>query len=182
MLASQRGYVRQLARFQRCDNVGRPGVGGDVGNAVFIGQIFMIGQSPVENAQQLAAAFVEIFQCDRRPLLGAIGEVIQKEEYGTKLGRLPEQPLQRLAPLPLRAWQQPPRLFGEVEKDRAGLEHDLWREAGAIDDHRYGAGWAQCEEFGRQTRLVVDIDIDPPVIDVAFLEHDRNLADVRSRD
>jgi hypothetical protein len=118
--------------------------------------------------------------------LSVIDEVAELPGHRTEIADLPEQPLQALFAGAPALRHEPPGPLGEMDQDRARLEHRqrpvaklLWGVV--VDNRRHAVIRADRQEFGLELVAATDIYRDHAEVEAALLEHDRDLPAVRGR-
>src|SRR3546814_2767992 len=102
--------------------------------------------------------------------------------HRTKARHLPHEPLLSLAAAARVFRKQPAALFGEIEQDRAALEHRQRRAAAyglMVDDRGQAAVGVDPPIFGGQMIALEHVHREQLVRKPGFFEHDRNLVAVR---
>ncbi|GCC48828.1 hypothetical protein chiPu_0032996 [Chiloscyllium punctatum] len=105
-------------------------------------------------------------------------------EHRPEAAHLPHHPLDDVRPRTQLPRQEAAGLVGEIDQDRAGLEH---RERTAavgwlmVDDRGDPVVRADRQEFRPKLLAGADVHRDHRVREPQFLQHDRNLPAVRRR-
>ncbi|CEE82426.1 hypothetical protein XAC2852_820143 [Xanthomonas citri pv. citri] len=159
-----------------------PRIAGHVGNAVVVaGQEGVVGQALVEHAMQ--ATHLGVVALDRvRNLFRCIDvEVTHLTAHRAQPAHLPEQPLQCSDPAAGIARQEAAGLLGQIQQDRAGLEHALRTAAIGrcmVDDGRHLVVGRNLQECRFELFALADVDRLEGVLQPGLFQKQRDFVPV----
>ena len=158
-----------------------PGIDGDVGDRILVGEALVLGEMAVHHAVQPLRFLAVAFAAVRDLVLLRAHEVVRLAEHRPDAAHLEHEPLQRDVLVTYRARQKFAGLAGEVNEDRARLHHGdrLAVRAVRIDDGWDLAVRVDLQIVGGELLAVrADVDLVHVIGEAALLEHDGDLAAV----
>jgi hypothetical protein len=152
----------------------------DVGDGVVAGEVLVIGEPAIEHAEQpLGLALIAVDR-DRNPLGQVAIEDVGLAHHRADAGHLEHEPLHDERAAARVGRHQPAGLFGEVDEDRAGLEHgEVVRVV--VDQGRDAAVRVDREVPVLLLLAAAEVEYAHGPGQAEFLERDRDLVTVRRR-